>query len=165
MNKLFKLSVLALAASASFGISSIASADNNGGAVSRNNVTPGSLGNSQGQVLCTAAINSDGTVAGGLHVTNNPLGSTGRATGEPVGRYQVQFGSTACGGADPAGITAARGFWRWVQPDTLQIGTLNPPVICSTADRASDVHAVWVECRAAGTGDLTDASFMLFLAR
>src|SRR5271156_1089148 len=68
----------------------------------------------QGHVLCTAAINADGTVFSGDHV-NTTL--TGGFSGFP-GDYQVVFASPC------VNITAANGWFRQVQPDLLQIGNV-----------------------------------------
>lgn len=103
-----------------------------------------------GQVLCTAAINSDASIAGGLDVAS--------AAAEGTGSYQVLFGG-ACAGT----ITAANGFARFVQVDTLTTGSITD-VSCTTADRSGAVNGVFVECvNSAGTP--VNTSFFLFVTR
>ena len=110
---------------------------------------PGSLLDNRGNILCTAAINSTGVKAGG-----NTVASSTRLG---VGTYQVAF-KAPC-----SPVTAASGWMRIVQVDTLTIGTL-PSIRCVTADRAGVPIAVWVQCyNAAGTP--VDTSFFLFLLR
>jgi hypothetical protein len=111
---------------------------------------PTALAANQGQVLCTAAINSDGSKAGGLGVTGSSLISTGQ--------YEVDFGG-ACG----VNVTAKKGFARWVQVDTLTTGATGP-VFCTTADRSGAPNGVYVECFD-GSGTATSVSFFLFVAR
>lgn len=113
----------------------------------------GSLPGNHGQVLCTAAINSDGTVAGGQHVK---LAGTSRLGGAGVGNYQVEFFAPC------TNIVASRGWARWVQADTLATGTTIG--YCTTADRAGNINAVFVTCRDAA-GVALDTSFFLFVAR
>src|SRR5271167_2682387 len=82
----------------------------------------------RGVVFKTAAINSDATVAG-------CFGCTG-AVHIGVGLYQVNFNSN---------VQAINGWSRWVQTDTLTTGTTN--AYCSTADRAGNNSAVWLNCQ------------------
>ncbi len=70
----------------------------------------------QGHILCTAAINSDGTIASGDHLnkTTTGAGTYLIATGE----YQVAF-------LYPCGTpTANNGWMRIAQVDTLTTGTI-----------------------------------------
>ena len=106
---------------------------------------------SVGQVLCTAAVNSTGTLAGKFGAKS--------ATHLATGQYQVTFGGGACG----ANVQAKTGHMRWVQVDTLTAGSISH-VRCTTADRAGDVAAVYVLCEGVG-GVLEDTSFFLFVAR
>ncbi len=103
-----------------------------------------------GQVLCTAAVNSTGTLAGGQDVASATLLLTGE--------YQVVFG-----GACASDVRAVSGWARWVQVDTLTTGSI-ADVSCTTADRAGVINGVWVECtNSAGT--LVNTSFFLAVAR
>jgi hypothetical protein len=104
----------------------------------------------QGQVLCTASVNADGTKAAGESVS----GTHHIATGE----YEIDF-QNAC-----SIVTAARGFARWVQVDTLTTGSA-PATVCTTADRDGVVGGVWVACYDSTTGAALDTSFFLFVAR
>jgi hypothetical protein len=131
----------------------LAQDDNLGNNVEQNDVPAGSLNANSARGLCTAAINSDGTVAGGQFVNKNPA-ETRRIS---PGTYEVDF-RNPCNN-----ITAARGWARYVQPDTLQIGFL-PPRICTTADRAGDASSVYIECYDTN-GVLTDTSFFLTITR
>jgi hypothetical protein len=116
-------------------------------------------------VFFTAAVNSDGSVAGcfGCKTAN-----THRVA---VGRYIVDFGQN---------VQAVNGWSRWVQPDTLQTGqvgcpggtcTDGPGAWCTTADSAADSNAVWVNCQhpggpgSQGKSDFFDTSFFVFVAR
>jgi hypothetical protein len=77
------------------------------------NAAVGSLAVNGGRILCTAAINSDGTIATTL------AGSFIKAPdGVKVGTYQVGF-KGPCGN-----IQIQNGWFRIVQPDTLTFGTL-----------------------------------------
>jgi len=103
----------------------------------------------QGQVLCTASVNADGTKAAGESVSAiHYLGT---------GTYEIDF-QNAC-----SIVTAARGFARWVQVDTLTYGVANPAV-CTTADRFGVAGGVFVTCYDL-TGAAVDTSFFLFVAR
>ena len=71
-----------------------------------------------------------------------------------TGEYQVGFAGN---------VTAANGFARWVQVDTLTVGSYGLTV-CTTADRAGLATGIYVACfNEAGTA--TDTSFFLFVAR
>ncbi len=104
----------------------------------------------QGQVLCTAAINTNATVAGGLGVVS--------AASEGTGAYQVVFG-----GACASDVRAVSGWARWVQVDTLTTGSISG-VSCTTADRSGVINGVWVFCTNA-SGVATNTSFFLAVAR
>jgi hypothetical protein len=117
-------------------------------------LAPGSAQPTRGVVFFTAAVNSDGTVAScfGCNTANTKKLGTGE--------YQIDFGQN---------VQAINGWSRWLQPDTLTIGTEN--VWCNTADRAGDNNAVWVNCQtpggpgSQGNSKPADASFFLFVAR
>ena len=127
----------------------VAAAENDNGGFMPQDVVAGSLQDNRGNILCTAAVNSDGTKAGGTTVQ-----STSRVG---VGTYNVVF-KAPC-----TSITAARGWARWVQPDTLQIGTL-PAISCTTADLSVNPNGVWINCYD-GAGSPADTSLFLFMAR
>lgn len=105
----------------------------------------------RGQVLCTAAVNSTGSIPGCFSC--NKLQSSRLS----LGNYQVAF-TGIC-----ENITAARGWSRWLQVDTLATGAIFG-VSCTTADRAGNPNAVFVQC-VNSAGALTDTSFFLFVAR
>jgi hypothetical protein len=120
----------------------------------RTNIAPGSAQPTRGVVFFTAAINSDGTVASCFGCNTAHTQKLG------TGEYQIDFGQN---------VQAINGWSRWVQPDTLTIGTEN--VWCNTADRSGDNNAVWVNCQTSGgpgsqgNSKPADASFFLFVAR
>jgi len=105
----------------------------------------------KGKVKCTAAINSDGTVAQCFLCNRDPA-ETRRIT---TGQYEVAF-SGVC-----SNVTANLGFSRWVQPDTL--GTAFTDAYCTTADRAGDPTSIFVGCKNAS--GFVDTSFFLFVAK
>jgi hypothetical protein len=102
-----------------------------------------------GKVKCTAAINFDGSILNCKHC--NPT-DTGQIS---TGQYQVGF-TKPC-----TNILAVDGWSRWVQADTLSTG--DELAFCTTADRAGDVNAIFVECFD-DTGADVNASFFLFVA-
>lgn len=111
---------------------------------------PAPLAFNSGQVLCTAAVNSDGSKASGLHVSaTSQLGTS---------QYEVIFSSSAC-----SKITAANGYARWVQVDTLTAGSITG-VSCTTADRSGQPNGVFVNCTN-NAGTTVNTSFFLFVAR
>jgi hypothetical protein len=119
----------------------------NNGDVSPEDITLGSA--TRGVVFYTAAINPDATVA---NCFNCNRGTTLHlATGE----YQIEFNTN---------VQATNGWSRWVQVDTLNIGSISN-VSCTTADRAGVSTAVWVACFDNSTGAPKDTSFFLFVAR
>lgn len=133
---------------------SAAFADNNGGEVAPMDAAVGSLRANFGNAVCTAAINSDGTVAGGASVNTNAL-ETQRLG---AGTYEVDF-KIPCND-----VRAISGFARHVQVDTLQAGSA-PPIVCTTADRGGDISSVWVQCYSVTTGLGADTSFFLTVTR
>jgi len=100
-------------------------------------------------IVCSAAVNSTGSLAGGETVA--------ASTRLGVGTYEVKF-KAPC-----RSITAKNGWARIVQPDTLQTGTLANST-CVTADRAGVPDAVWVQCYGP-TSAPRDTSFMLLVLR
>jgi hypothetical protein len=112
-------------------------------------VTAGSLPYTEGKVLCTASVNSSGTLAGGLHSASSARFATGK--------YHVTF-NERCGN-----VTAVNGFSRWVQVDALGVGEQDG-IICSTSDMSGNASGVTVNCTN-GMGTHVNASFFLFIAR
>ena len=106
--------------------------------------------NNQGHILCTGSINSDGTVAAGDHLTAANTSHLSK------GAYRVGFLSPC---TTP---TAAGGFFRMVQVDTLTTGSILG-VSCSVADRAGVPSAVFVLCYIGTT--LTDTSFTISVSK
>ncbi|MGC9966585.1 MAG: hypothetical protein ABSE08_14375 [Syntrophobacteraceae bacterium] len=104
-----------------------------------------------GSVKCTADITSSGTIAGGKHV------DAATTLYLSTGVYQVGF-KKPC-----ANVTAAKGYARWVQPDTFGIGFTGARY-CTTADKNGVPAAVYVQCFD-GNGNLADTSFFMFIAR
>lgn len=113
------------------------------------NLAVGSAQDNRSHFLCTAAVNSDGTRAGG-----GTVASTSHIT---TGQYQVVF-KAPC-----TNITAKNGWARVVQVDTLTTGAI-AGVSCTTADRSGQPNGVFVFCHS-HTGVPTDTSFFLFVAR
>jgi hypothetical protein len=118
------------------------------------NLVPGSAEPTRGVVIFTAAINSDGTIA-------SCFGCNPAATKKlGVGQYQIAFEQN---------VQAINGWSRWLQADTLTIGSEN--AWCNTADGFGDDNAVWVNCQhPSGAGSMGssapfDTSFFLFVAR
>src|SRR5262245_54993666 len=119
-------------------------------------IAPGTVQPTRGVVFFTAAINSNGSVAGcfGCNTTNTRKVA--------VGRYIVSFGQN---------VQAINGWSRWVQPDTLEFGIVgsvtNPGAWCTTADSVADSNAVWVNCQhsggpgSGGQAEFFDTSFFL----
>lgn len=114
----------------------------------------GGLANNQSTALCTVAINSNGTIAGGSqHVLS--------AQKDPafVGGYQIVM-KGACGG----NVQASKGWARSVQPDTFTTGVVPVGSSCTTADLAGNPAGIYVYCaNATGTPSLT--SFFLTVSR
>jgi hypothetical protein len=143
---LLSLSVVAVAAGFITDRDVIASPNGGNGAAFTEALTLGQA--TRGVVFYTAAINKDGTVAGCFNC--------GGTVHLGPGTYQVGFNT---GGS----LTANNGWSRWVQVDTLSIGSISN-VSCTTADRFGDPHAIWVYCTN-GAGVAEDTSFFLFVAR
>lgn len=141
-------SFLKMLAGTTLVLSAGALADTNGGA-SYPLDAPTALSVNIADVLCTAAINSTGSKAGGETVVSS--------TRLGLGTYEVKFGKPC------TSITAKNGWARMVHADTLRDGTLGS-TNCITADRAGQPNAVWVQCYNA-TGALADTSFYLFVLR
>jgi hypothetical protein len=128
-----------------------------GGPVPANTVV-GSLAVNGGRILCTAAINSNGTIATTLAGSFIDTATTLKAPdGVKVGTYQVGF-KGPCGN-----VQIANGWFRLVQPDTLTFGTL-PARSCTVADRFNVHNAVWIQCFD-HHGNLVDTSFTLSVSR
>jgi hypothetical protein len=108
----------------------------------------------RGVVFNTAAINRDGSIASCFGC--DPVGTVRLG----VGIYQVNFFDN---------VQATNGWSRWVQPDTLTIGSTN--AYCTTADRVGVPTAIFVQCQAPGgpgsqgQSAPVDTSFFLFVAR
>ncbi len=113
------------------------------------NLPVGSAQDNRSHFLCSAAINSDGSRAGG--------GTVASSTRITTGQYQVVFRAPC------TNITARNGWMRVVQVDTLTTGSI-AGVSCTTADRAGQVNGVFVYCHN-HAGVATDTSFFLLLAR
>lgn len=117
-------------------------------------VVPGSAQPTRGVVFFTAAINSNGSIASCFECNPTATKRVG------VGQYQIDFGQN---------VQAINGWSRWVQADTLTIGSED--AWCNTADRFGDDNAVWVNCQhSGGPGSMGksapfDTSFFLFVAR
>lgn len=114
-------------------------------------VAEGSLKSNHGMTLCTAAINSDGTVAGGQHVNKNDTARTS------IGQYEVAF-FKPCND-----VRASQGFMRIMQVDALD-DTFVVPAVCSTADRNGNKAAVYIFCSDLD-GNPIDVSFFLHVSR
>ena len=131
-------------------------AGDNGGGPTGLDVTVNSLAANEGHILCTAAINSTGSVAtaggpGTSHVDVVHTLSIG------VGQYQVAF-LNPC-----SNVTIKNGFFRIVQTDTLSGGSVPAGTSCSVADRDGVVNAVFVKCDVLGTP--TNTSFTISVSR
>jgi hypothetical protein len=127
----------ALLLSASFAVF----AQNNGPAAQ--DAPVGSLNTSQGSPLCRAAINSDGSIAGGGGVLTS-------AANLGAGVYEVIFKGRC------TSITSANGWTHWIQVHTLTTGSIGGGVSCAAADRAGQPNGVFVNCtNAAGAGQNT----------
>jgi hypothetical protein len=121
----------------------------------------GSIKGVLGHVVCAAAINATGTVAGGTNVVT--VGGATGTTRVGVGAYQVAFNDVCGKGPVAAGIMIKGGWFRFVQPDTLTIGNL-PMRSCTTADRVGVPTAVFVQCYDAN-GAPADTSFTIAVMR
>jgi len=123
---------------------------NEGSGVAPSDLPVGGAQDNRGHFLCTAAINSNGTRAGGNTVfSSSNLG---------LGTYQVIFRAPC------QNITARNGWARVVQVDTLTTGSIGGGVSCTTADRAGFPNGVFILCTNAA-GVQVNTSFFLFVAR
>jgi hypothetical protein len=107
-----------------------------------------------GRILCTAAINTNGSIATTLAgsfidpVNTHILGT---------GIYQVAF-KGPCGN-----IQSINGWFRLIQPDTLTTGSL-PARSCTVADRGGLVSGLFITCFNSA-GVLTNTSFTVSVSR
>ena len=140
----------------------LAASDNNGGG---GGPTPldaavGTLAPNHGHFICTAAINANGTIASilaGGYVDAAPASSTGGTGKLSVGTYQVTF-TGPC-----ANVRIANGWFRVVQPDTLNIFS-QPSRACNVADRfIPNTGSLWIQCFS-GTA-LANTSFTVSVSR
>ena len=146
----FIVSVLAMCVFCSL---ALAQEDNNADDFGVRDMPPDSLLPNSGHCICTAAINSDGTVAGGHRVNPNPAETQRLYTGN----YEVDFKKPCLD------VRAKLGYMRILQVDTLTTGVTDP-VFCTTADRAGDYSSVYVICFDAD-GNEADTSFFLMITR
>jgi hypothetical protein len=121
----------------------------NGGATVQDLPVGGAQPNG-GSTLCTAAVNSTGTLAGGFRVASTAAFGPGN--------YEVIFRAPC------TNITAARGWMHFVQAHTLTTGTIAPGTSCTAADRAGNPNGVFVQC-SDSTGTPAATSFMLQVSR
>jgi hypothetical protein len=120
----------------------------------------GSLTPNQAHLLCSAAINSNGTVATHLFGgTGAPFDSIDAPRTFRIlpGRYQVGF-KAPC-----PNVQIANGWFRLVQPDTLTGGVLGARY-CTVADRDGVPSALFIECFNAAGVD-TNTSFTVSVSR
>ncbi len=121
------------------------------------NAPTGSLNPNRGEIKCTAAVNSNGSVATRIQFPSrshvDPFGTVRLGTG----LYQVAF-LHPC-----SDVRSVLGWFRWVQPDDLNSGAVGARY-CTVADRLGDTAAVFVECFN-GAGFLADTSFTITLSR
>jgi hypothetical protein len=107
-----------------------------------------------GRILCTAAINTNGSIATTLAgsfidpVNTHILGT---------GVYQVAFKGPC------SNIQSINGWFRLIQPDTLTTGSL-PARSCTVADRAGLVSGLFIVCFNSA-GLLTNTSFTVSVSR
>ena len=129
--------------------------DNNGAGFRPADAGVGTLAPNQAHFLCSAAINSNGTIATrlvGSFINGPPL--TVRLS---LGTYQVSFNGPC------ANVQIANGWFRVIQPDTLTTGSL-PARSCTVADRGGVPSAVFIQCFN-NAGTLTDTSFTVSVSR
>lgn len=127
--------------------------DNNGG-TGPLNATPGSLAVNGGRFICTAAINSDGTIATTLIGSFIDGAHTLRLA---PGRCQVAFKGPC------ANVQIANGWFRVVQVDTLTTG-MTGAHYCTVADRNGVTNAVFMESFNQA-GGRADTSFTISVSR
>jgi hypothetical protein len=117
------------------------------------------IGN-HGHFVCTAAINSNGTVFSGEYVDAS---QTQRLS---TGTYQVVFNTSAVSADAPCSdVRIATGWYRVCQPDTLTIGSLSARS-CIVADRCclANNAGIWIQIFDAN-GALVDTPFTLSASR
>ena len=144
-------SVVALTFSLATCFSVAAFAENGGGGRASQNLPVGTALPNNGHAICTAAVNSDGTLAG------RNLANPATSSRIGAGQYQIGF-QAAC-----ADVRAVRGFMRIVTPDTLTTGSTGPR-FCTAADRAGVTSAIFVQCFN-DAGVSTDTSFTIMAVR
>lgn len=157
-----RLNVLALAFCAGLVPSVAPAADNNGGGLGTQDAAVGSLAPNQGHFICTAAINSAGSIAGGnfVNVVTADSGTLGGTRKLSLGTYSVGF-------VGPCGnVQSKNGWFRVVQPDRLSAGPL-PPRICTVSDRflGAPTNVILIQCFNGATGALADTSFTISVSR
>jgi hypothetical protein len=149
-----KNALLALSLCAGLVPGAALAADNiNGGPVPLN-LGVGTAALNAGRILCTAAINSDGTIATTLVGSFINPATTSRLG---LGLYQVGFKGPC------SNVQSINGWFRIVEPDTLTTGATGPR-FCTVADRAGNVAGVFIECFNL-TGRGADTSFTLSVSR
>lgn len=129
----------ALLLSASFAVFA-----DNGGPVAQD-APVGSIPIASGAPLCKAAINSNGTIAGGA-------GTLTSASRLSTGVYNIVWKGRCLN------VTASNGFSTWIQVHTLTTGTNN--AYCTAADLAINPNGTWVNCYD-NTGAAKDVSFFI----
>jgi hypothetical protein len=117
----------------------------------------GSLAPNEGHILCTAAINSNGTIATHLFGGTFDYIDAPRTFRLSTGRYQVGFKGPC------PNVQIANGWFRIVQPDTLTGGVLGPRY-CTVANRDGVPSALFIECFNNAGAD-TDTSFTVSVSR
>ena len=105
----------------------------------------GSIPIASGAPLCRAAINSNGTIAGGG-------GTLTSAANLGTGFYEVIWKGRCLN------VTAANGFSTWIQTHTFTTGAVN--AYCTAADRAGNPNGTFVACYS-GNNVPTDVSFFI----
>ena len=105
----------------------------------------GSIPILSGAPLCRAAINSDGTIAGG----GGTLASTAKLG---TGQYEIVWKGRC------VNVTAANGFSTWIQTHTFRDSSVN--AYCNAADRSGVPNGTYVNCYS-GNNVATDVSFFI----
>jgi hypothetical protein len=105
-----------------------------------------------GRILCTAAINANGTIATTL--AGSFINSAARFG---PGLYGVAFRGP-CGN-----VQSINGWFRIVEPDTLTTGSTGARY-CTVADLAGNPAGVFIECFNSA-GGFADTSFTLSVSR
>lgn len=128
-----------------------------GAAATPLNAVVGSIAPNEGHFLCTAAINSNGTIATHLFGASFDFIDSTRTFKLLTGRYQVGFKGPC------ANVQIANGWFRLVQPDTLAGGVLGARY-CNVANRDGVPSALFIECFN-NAGIDTDTSFTVSVSR